>query len=146
MRVEGVRDVQVIGDEGAQPVFAGVREGVGARSADGDVCAAMKGVLVVVGYICRELGGRCGCNVRAEESSFAGDDGDDDVGHFGDFVEELGDAEVAGHAHRVELLLRIEGDDGDFAALFEEDCGLRVEVGHGGWSTGVKSSCSSVRV
>lgn len=69
--------------------------------------------------------------VRAEVSPLAGDDGDDDIVHLGDLVEQLGDAEVTGHVHGVELLLGVQGDDGDFAALLHQDCRLRVEVGHG---------------
>jgi hypothetical protein len=61
VRVEGVGDVQVVGDEAAEPLLALVDgRGVGC-AAEGDVCAAVGWVLV-----CRESGGwgcgyGCGC-------------------------------------------------------------------------------------
>lgn len=71
-------------------------------------------------------------DVRAEIAAFAGYDGHDDVGHVGDFVEQLGDAEVAGQVHGVELLLGVERDDCYLAALLELDGYFGVKVCHGG--------------
>lgn len=41
MRIEGMRDVQVISDEAAEPLLAGVDGGGVSLAAEGDVCAAV---------------------------------------------------------------------------------------------------------
>lgn len=56
-------------------------------------------------------------DVRAEETTLAGQDSDVDVGSVGDLAEVLGEGVVVVLGHGIELLLVVEGDDGNVATL-----------------------------
>lgn len=117
--VEGVGDVQVVGDEGLEPVAAGgFVGGHGAR--DGDVGAAVDGGSVIVSATERFRGVRSAVvDSRGEVSAFACQDGDVDVVARSYLMHQRGQSIVQVLGHGIELLLIVERDDGYFAPGFE---------------------------
>jgi len=120
VRVEGVRDVQVVSDEAAEPLLAGIDgAGVGLR-AERDVCAAVycqHGVIVENVVWC----GVEDVYARGKESAFACQDGDEDFVVLGDFVHGARELVVCFAAEGVEFRGDVEGDDCELAAVFHEN-------------------------
>lgn len=128
MCVEGVGDVQVVCNEGAQPGLAFVDgAGVGC-AAEGYVCAAGVGVNIHSGIdgpgcwlqACGKAMAVC-ANLRGKESALACQYRDEDFLVFSDFVHCSRELVVRVSAHGVELLGDIERDDGELAAVLDED-------------------------
>ena len=126
VRVEGVCDVEVVGDEGAEPVFAEVGA-FGEGAGDADVGAAERGVSIGTGRSLEEA-----FALRGEIAAFAGEDGDVDIVAGGDLAHQGREAVVEVQAEGIELLGEIEGYKGDFALCGQDD--LLFRGGHGGSS------------
>ena len=134
MRVESLGDVEVARDEVSQPLAVGVFAGdggaadayVGAAGEEQECQQAVSGL--IDGF--ERVFASFGSDLRAEEPAFRGQDCDEDAVVFGDLAEQLGDAEVVVLGHGIELLLKVECNDGSVAASFVEDCLL------GGWIAG----------
>lgn len=63
-------------------------------------------------------------DVRGEETSFAGQNGDVNVGSFGDLVHGARQLVIEASIEGVEFLGHVERDCGDFALIVDEDAGI----------------------